>query len=161
MMYRVNAMQQFEQMWRNSPYYLEIEEEKKYVERYSDRYKEIEKAERRATLKKEWALDPTEFPSELLGSLRKRSRSSKSIPKRCKKVEGMEKIFEELEKLESEVKEETGGNSEKEEEDEQLDEEAYEDGELDEGADYGLSYFDNGEDYLENDDDNVDEGPIY
>ncbi|GAB6019701.1 Polymerase (RNA) III (DNA directed) polypeptide G [Chamberlinius hualienensis] len=162
-MYRVNVMRKVEQMWRNSPYYLEIEEEKKGVERYSDRYKEKEKAERRAALDKEWVLDPTELPSELLRSPPKK-RSSKSIPKPPKKkAESFEKTLETLEKLESAEKEETGENSEKEDDDEdkQMDEEAYEDGELDEGADYGLSYFDNGEDYLENDDDNVDEGPIY
>jgi DNA-directed RNA polymerase III subunit RPC7 len=35
------------------------------------------------------------------------------------------------------------------------------DEEMDEGTDYINSYFDNGENYLDEEDDNLDDGPIY
>ena len=35
------------------------------------------------------------------------------------------------------------------------------DEELDDGTDYANNYFDNGENYLDDDDDNIDEGGIY
>lgn len=43
---------------------------------------------------------------------------------------------------------------------ETVDVQEYEDEEMDDGTDYANNYFDNGEDY-EDEDDNLDDGPIY
>lgn len=82
--------------------------------------------------------------------------------------------LEELEKKEEQQSDAEGGGDEvegKEEEEEKEGEEEdgvmdeYEDDdpdeEMDEGTDYINSYFDNGESYLDEEDDNLDDGPIY
>lgn len=58
------------------------------------------------------------------------------------------------------VPEEAGVKKETEEPKEEEEEEEFDDEELDDGTDYNTNYFDNGEGYLDEDDD-LDEGPCY
>lgn len=79
--------------------------------------------------------------------------------------------LDELEKKEEQQSDTEGGDEEEGKEDEEEKEDGEEaavddmeddlDEEMDEGTDYINSYFDNGESYLDEEDDNLDDGPIY
>lgn len=114
-------------------------------------------------LKTQPEFDYKSMPRELNLSSRKR-RTADVRPKLLAKKTNIEdrlKILEQKELKtggaeEDEVKQE----SDSEQEEEQDDPEAAMDEEMDEENDYGNTYFDNGEAYND-DDDNLDDGPVY
>lgn len=102
----------------------------------------------------DWTLFPSELRPKMLAK-----RNKKSAQKDVNVVEKLSK----LEKIEEK------SNSDpvkiKIEEDDDVDdlevgEDEQEDEEMDDGTDYANNYFDNGEEY-EDEDDNLDDGPIY
>lgn len=113
------------------------------------------------------------MPSELRPVKKKRKKSEYQIrqaPKVAQKtrtvvaadIDQKLKALEETEgKAESEEEAEEEGAEEKEKEDEGEEEEVEDEEELEEETDYISAYFDNGEGYLDDDDDKVDDGPVY
>ncbi|XP_075226361.1 RNA polymerase III subunit G [Lycorma delicatula] len=121
--------------------------------------------------------DWTRFPPELMPTVKKKRKLSKSqlkaVPNKIarKQPTNVTSLLDELEKKEvtdkdreSETEEKEKKKEDEEGEEEGGDKEEYEeedlDEEMDDGTDYNLNYFDNGESY-EDEDDNLDDGPIY
>lgn len=126
-----------------------------------------------APLSVDWALFPSELSPLTRSNLKRPAPSSVKRP-----AKHVTLLLDELEK--KEVKEEAddegkggaepsakrkegegeeGGGNEGEEEEGGEWEDA--DEEMDDGTDYNQNYFDNGEGYLDDSDDNIDDGPIY
>jgi len=125
-------------------------------------------------------LDPNRFPSELvkvfknvsgLKGVKRKNVSKPNLSAKRAKVGRTGDINSHLDKLEakegeeddSEVKEGKGKDSDKENDGEggEEDIEDIDDEEMDDETDYARDYFDNGEGYLDEEDDNLDEGGIY
>ncbi|XP_061174377.1 DNA-directed RNA polymerase III subunit RPC7-like [Saccostrea echinata] len=161
--YMLALKQEFLGNIRKSPFYLQAANKKKDIERYSDKYQVI------TEVNGKWKPDWRRLPAELKPKL---PRKTKSKIKPTVKVKTMtkpstvdvSKTLEELEKTEVEEKdeeeEEEGGGKKEEGTVEEEDEEIYDEEDIEEETDYILSYFDNGEEYG-NDDDDADEGPVY
>ncbi|KAJ8967391.1 hypothetical protein NQ314_002897 [Rhamnusium bicolor] len=104
--------------------------------------------------KYDWTLFPSELRPKML---------AKRVKKKVVKEVNLEERLTLLEKLEEKSDEaDMTANTEIKVEDEEVEEvEAVdEDEEMDDGTDYANNYFDNGEDY-EDEDDNLEDGPIY
>lgn len=135
---------------------------KKDIERYSDRYQDLITDKSSYEIRYDWS----RMPIELKPQLRKRKEQTLESPKKKQKNIDVELKLQELEKKEnsqqSDVEDEEKEEEETEEkDDEQVEEEEEElDEEMDEGTDYANNYFDNGEGY-DDEDDNLDDGPIY
>uniref|UniRef100_A0A8D0G992 RNA polymerase III subunit GL n=1 Tax=Sphenodon punctatus TaxID=8508 RepID=A0A8D0G992_SPHPU len=157
--YMLALKQELRGAMKNLPYFIKPVAPKKDVERYSDKYQMSGPIENAI----DWNPDWRQLPRELKIRVRKlrKERATVVIPKRkqqlpadkeetIKKLETLEKKEEEVtsEEEEKEGEEEEG----KEEEGEEYDEEEYE-----EETDYIMSYFDNGEDFGADSDDNMDE----
>lgn len=123
----------------------------------------------------DWSRFPSELSAKPANKKRKTGGGSRHAPNKVARSHG--DLSKHLDKLEqSEKKGGVGGGGGKEEakkdddsdkEDEDgSDKDAEEDGEeadeeMDEDGDYARDYFDNGEGYLDDDEDNLDEGGIY
>uniref|UniRef100_A0A6I8P4A5 DNA-directed RNA polymerase III subunit n=1 Tax=Ornithorhynchus anatinus TaxID=9258 RepID=A0A6I8P4A5_ORNAN len=101
------------------------------------------------------------LPRELKIRVRKlqKERRAHLVPKRPPKTpEGKEETIQKLETLEKKEEEVSSEEEEKEEEEkEEEEEEEYDEEEHEEETDYIMSYFDNGEDFGGDSDDNMDE----
>lgn len=115
-------------------------------------------------LKTQPEFDYKSMPRELNLSSRKRRTAADARPKLLANKTNIEdrlKILEQKELKTGGVEEdEVKQESDSEKEEEQDDPEAAMDEEMDEENDYGNTYFDNGEAYND-DDDNLDDGPVY
>ncbi|KAG0424496.1 hypothetical protein HPB47_028283 [Ixodes persulcatus] len=111
--------------------------------------------------------DLSYFPAELRSTKKVKKRPKVSKPSKAANLDVQKKLqaLEETEakagsageeEEEEEVKKEPGTGEEEGEEEEELDEE-----EMEEETDYASGYFDNGESYLDEEDDNLDDGPVY
>lgn len=135
---------------------------KKDIERYSDRYQDLITDKTSYEARYDW----TRMPAELKPQPRKRKGPKVEKPKKKKKNVDVESKLQELEKKESsqqsdvEEEEKEEEETEEKEDDHVEDEEVEPDEEMDEGTDYLNNYFDNGEGYDE-EDDNLDDGPVY
>ncbi len=117
-------------------------------------------------------IDWKRYPKELMPkqkssrNKRKSTTTEPNLSKSRKKVD-TEKLLEKLEKAEKTDKDASGSDASDNEGDDNestKNEEEIEDDvdeEMDEGNDYANNYFDNGEGYLDDDEDNLDEGGIY
>ncbi|XP_060068870.1 DNA-directed RNA polymerase III subunit RPC7-like [Ylistrum balloti] len=161
--YMLALKQEFRGVMKRSQYYLQTSTNRKDIDRYSDKYQLHNDSEGK------WEPDWRRFPAELKITCKKTRKVGltlkPNIPKKKRKVDtgDVRKTLEELEKREEKGEEsETDENEDenKNEGDEDVEEEVYEEDELEEETDYLLSYFDNGEDYNDGDDD-ADEGPVY
>ncbi|KAJ4452312.1 hypothetical protein ANN_03832 [Periplaneta americana] len=150
---------------RDSPAFVVPAAAKADIERYSDRYQAALANRGAGELHMDWA----RLPQELRPAAGKRRRTSPSAAasKRAKKTVDISNRLDELEKKEEQQSDGEAEGAEDEEEDkeaegegEDLEEEDL-DEEMDEGTDYINNYFDNGESYLDEDDDNLDDGPVY
>lgn len=136
---------------------------KKDIERYSDRYQDLITDKSGYETRYDW----TRMPAELKpAQLKRKSQSASAGAKKKQKTVDVESKLKELEQKEntqqSDVDEEGKEEEETEEKDEEQveDEEEEQDEEMDEGTDYLNNYFDNGEGYDE-EEDNLDDGPVY
>lgn len=132
---------------------------KKDIERYSDRYQDLITDKSSYETRYDWS----RMPVELKPQSRKRKGPKPEGSRKKEKNIDPEKKLQELEKKESsqqsDVEEEEEEGEEKGEEQPEVEEEEM-DEEMDEGTDYVNNYFDNGEGY-DDEDDNLDDGPIY
>ena len=136
---------------------------KKDIDRYSDRYQDSPTKERYET-----RYDWTRLPAELKRQERKRKGDKTKGPKSKKKAKevDVDAKLSELENKETNQQSDTEEEDKNDEDTEEKDVENIEDQEeeadeeMDEGTDYVNSYFDNGEDYEDNDE-NLDDGPIF
>ncbi|KAK7791712.1 hypothetical protein R5R35_000286 [Gryllus longicercus] len=154
-----------------SPAYVLPAAKVKDIERYSD-YKNVETPNKNGALDYDWKRFPMELRPVASVVKKKRPPPPPQIKgKSSKKVRFAEDVstkLDELEKLEEqgdvEEKSEENKEEEKEEGEQQegeLEEEEDQDEEMDDGTDYVNNYFDNGESYLDEEDDNLDDGPVY
>ncbi|XP_014460143.1 DNA-directed RNA polymerase III subunit RPC7-like [Alligator mississippiensis] len=157
--YMLALKQELRGAMKNLPYFVKPAAPKKDIERYSDKYQTSGPIDNAI----DWNPDWRQLPQELKIRVRKlrKGRTTILIPKgkqrvsvdkeeTIKKLETLEKKEEEVTSEEEEEKEE--GEEGKEEEEEEYDEEEHE-----EETDYIMSYFDNGEDFGADSDDNLDE----
>lgn len=161
--YMLALKQEFLGNMRKSPFFLQASHKRKDIERYSDKYQAA------AEVNGKWKPDWRRLPAELKPRVRRKTKSSikpKVKPKVKLSVEDVSKTLEELEKKEvdqgdeEEEEEEEGAKKKEEGEVEEEEDEIYDEEDIEEETDYILSYFDNGEEYG-NDDDDADEGPVY
>uniref|UniRef100_W5MNK6 RNA polymerase III subunit GL b n=1 Tax=Lepisosteus oculatus TaxID=7918 RepID=W5MNK6_LEPOC len=157
--YMLALKQELRGAMKNLPYFVRPAVPKKDVERYSDKYQSSEPTDNTI----EWTPDWNRLPRELRIRVRKPPKETKplQVPKRSqqKRVDKEEIIrkLETLEKKEQEVSSEEEEEEKKQEEEEQENEEEYDEEEFEEETDYVMSYFDNGEEFGADSDDNMDE----
>ncbi|XP_069041134.1 DNA-directed RNA polymerase III subunit RPC7-like [Lepisosteus oculatus] len=156
--YMLALKQELRGAMKNLPYFVRPAVPKKDVERYSDKYQSSEPTDNTI----EWTPDWNRLPRELRIRVRKPPKEKPlQVPKRSqqKRVDKEEIIrkLETLEKKEQEVSSEEEEEEKKQEEEEQENEEEYDEEEFEEETDYVMSYFDNGEEFGADSDDNMDE----
>ncbi|CAF90086.1 unnamed protein product [Tetraodon nigroviridis] len=166
--YLLALKQEFRGAMKTLPCFIQPASTHRDVERYSDKYHSSENTDTSA----HWSTDWKRLPKELRTSLKRRPRDSVQAPspqkKKKKQVKEKEEVLLKLETLEK--KEEERGNSggEEQEEEEETEEkkqenqeadgeEEYDEEEFEEETDYIMSYFDNGEEFGGDSDDNMDE----
>ncbi|XP_068143056.1 DNA-directed RNA polymerase III subunit RPC7 [Drosophila tropicalis] len=162
--YQLQWKEKFLNRMRDSPYYVvsaSIEKPKTEIKDWRERALEGLKP------KKEPEFNYKFMPRELNISNRKRKAGGDSRPKLlAKKKTNIEDTLKLLEQKELKSGGENDNDEAKKESDSEheddndADPEAALDDEMDEENDYGNSYFDNGEAYNE-DEDNLDDGPVY
>lgn len=158
--YMLALKQEFRGVMKRSPFYLQTSTNRKDIDRYSDKYQLNHDTD--STWEPDWRRLPAELKPTLKKTRKVKSSLQPNIPSKKLKVD-VSKTLEELEKIEEkgdESEEDEKGDENKNEGDEEVEDELYEEEELEEETDYLLSYFDNGEDYNDGDDD-ADEGPVY
>ncbi|XP_062048131.1 DNA-directed RNA polymerase III subunit RPC7-like isoform X1 [Lepus europaeus] len=143
---------------RQLPYFIRPAVPKRDVERYSDKYQMSGPIDNAI----DWNPDWRRLPRELKIRVRKlqKERAPILLPKRPPKTaEDKEETIQKLETLEKKEEEVTSEEEEdkEEEEKEEEEEEEYDEEEHEEETDYIMSYFDNGEDFGGDSDDNMDE----
>ncbi|XP_051271956.1 RNA polymerase III subunit GL b [Dicentrarchus labrax] len=169
--YLLALKQEFRGAMKSLPCFIQPAAAHRDVERYSDKYHSTEPADGPT----DWTTDWKRFPKELRVRVKKPTRDGVSAAvtrsdrvqsgQKKKKIKEKEEVLLKLETLEK--KEERGSSGEEEEEGEekkkkQEDEEAegeeeYDEEEFEEETDYVMSYFDNGEEFGGDSDDNMDE----
>ncbi|XP_008428808.1 DNA-directed RNA polymerase III subunit RPC7-like isoform X1 [Poecilia reticulata] len=161
--YLTALKQDFRAAMRSQPCFIQPATAHRDVERYSDKYHLSDKMDGLT----DWIIDWKRFPKELRVQIRK-PRDGAALShhpaaplgqkKKKKKVGEKEEVLLKLETLEKKEQQESSeeeGEEQKEEEAEA--EEEYDEEEFEEETDYIMSYFDNGEDFGGDSDDNMDE----
>ncbi|XP_059608796.1 DNA-directed RNA polymerase III subunit RPC7-like [Phlebotomus argentipes] len=164
--YKVLWKEDFIGYLRDSPYFTKTKTPEQKVQRYSDAYIDVLEDTSKSRQKGEFLWDT--MPAELRPSakrLRKREGQRVVVKTEGKKVKAVDIVakLNQLERQEqteertkmTKIKEEPESENEEEQEDPEM-----EDEEMDDENDYGNNYFDNGEAFNE-EDDNLDDGPIY
>lgn len=163
--YMIALKQEYRASTKNLPFHILPAKPRRDVERYTDKYQTSEP--KNNTI--EWTPDWSRFPKELSIKVResKKSRPQSSLKRKKKSEVGKQDIIETLETLEKREEEvksdeeeenEDGTKKKKNEEDEEPEEASdYDEEEVEEETDYIQSYFDNGEDFGMDSDDNMDE----
>ncbi|XP_029436483.1 DNA-directed RNA polymerase III subunit RPC7-like [Rhinatrema bivittatum] len=155
--YMLALKQELRGAMKSLPYYVKPAAPKKDVERYSDKYQTSGPIDSAI----DWSPDWQRLPRELRIRVRKpqKEKSSVILPKRKQRIPvDKEEIIKKLETLEKKEEEVTSEEEEeKQEEEEEKEEEEDYDEEHEEETDYIMSYFDNGEDFGGDSDDNMDE----
>ncbi|CAG0885130.1 unnamed protein product [Darwinula stevensoni] len=167
--YLLIVRKEFQYSMRDSPLSIKPSVQKSSAEICS---RKSQKKSEESTFPFDWSL----FPAELHPGKKVHKRKAKIVvPVKIKKAQTVQtpdkdviSKLEDLEKKEEKGDVQEGEKEQEEEEDkekERVEEEEEEeedlDEELDEGTDYANAYFDNGEGYLEEEDDTLDDGPIY
>lgn len=155
--YMLALKQELRGAMKSLPYYVKPAAPKKDIERYTDKYQVNGPVDNAI----DWSPDWKRLPQELKIKVRKPQKEKPSvvIPKRMKNVRvDKEEIIKKLETLEKKEEDVVSDEEEKEkEEEEEAEEEEEYDEEHEEETDYIMSYFDNGEEYADDSDDNMDE----
>ncbi|XP_053183831.1 RNA polymerase III subunit GL b [Scomber japonicus] len=163
--YLLALKQEFRGAMKSLPFFIQPAAAHRDVERYSDKYHSSEQTDSQM----DWTPDWKRFPKELRVHVRKtpkdgsevRCSKTSSGPKK-KKVKEKEEVLIKLESLEKKEEqesseEEEGEEKKKQEEEEAEAEEEYDEEEFEEETDYIMSYFDNGEEFGGDSDENMDE----
>ncbi|KAG7218841.1 hypothetical protein INR49_019683 [Caranx melampygus] len=163
--YLLALKQEFRGAMRSLPCFIQPAVAHRDVERYSDKYHSSEQTD--ALL--DWTPDWRRFPRELRVHVRKPHRDGVMVTvgrsvqcQKKKRVKEKEEVLLQLETLEKKEEqqsseEEEGEEKKKQEEEEAEGEEEYDEEEFEEETDYIMSYFDNGEEFGGDSDDNMDE----
>ncbi|XP_044064500.1 RNA polymerase III subunit GL b isoform X2 [Siniperca chuatsi] len=168
--YLLALKQEFRGAMKTLPCFIQPAAAHRDVERYSDKYHSSEQTDGLM----DWTPDWKRFPKELRVHVKKPARDGVSAAggrsdrlqpgQKKKRVKEKEEVLLKLETLEK--KEERGSSGEeeegeekkkKQEEEEAEGEEEYDEEEFEEETDYVMSYFDNGEEFGGDSDDNMDE----
>ncbi|KAK3874594.1 hypothetical protein Pcinc_020486 [Petrolisthes cinctipes] len=166
--YLLVVKKEFREHMQNSQYYIQPAVKRPDIERYSDRYQVL--AGHRGQLSLNWSRFPKELhPATIAAAGKKRKRLRAKLAVKAKRAKSKDvnisERLEALEKKEALVTEETEEDGDEEGEDKVEGEEVEEleevDEELDEGTDYVNNYFDNGDSYLDEEDDALEEGGVY
>ena len=149
--------------WHDSTSFVSPPAVRGCIERYSDRYLDQAAGSARADRHPDLARIPAELKLSSVPVRKRRRDRAGPAPAKVARRDAAD-VTARLEKLEKKEKEGDGEEQTEEKEgaqesDEELGE--TEDVELDEGTDYIQDYFDNGEDYLDPDEDALEEGPIF
>ncbi|XP_048381597.1 RNA polymerase III subunit GL b [Stegostoma tigrinum] len=156
--YMLALKQELRGAMRSLPYYVKPAAPKKDIERYSDKYQSSGPTDNTI----EWNPDWRRLPRELRIRIRKPLKDKTPIagrkikPRTSVEKEEIIKKLENLEKKEEAHSSDEEDEQEKEEE-EKENEEEYDEEEFEEETDYVMSYFDNGEEFGGDSDDNMDE----
>ncbi|XP_063803209.1 DNA-directed RNA polymerase III subunit RPC7-like [Pseudophryne corroboree] len=156
--YMLALKQELRGSMKSLPYYIKPADPKKDVERYSDKYQTSGPVDNAIDWHPDWKL----LPRELKIKVRKiqKEKSTVVLPKHKQRVPlDKEEIIKKLENLEKKEKEDSSEDEKenKEEEEEKEEEEDYDEEEHEEETDYIMSYFDNGEEFGGDSDENMDE----
>ncbi|XP_046890860.1 RNA polymerase III subunit GL b [Hypomesus transpacificus] len=163
--YMLALKQEFRGAMKTLPFYIRPAAPQKDVERYSDKYQNNEPTDNTI----EWNPDWKRLPKELRIRVRKPQKENTFLtvevpvgPKPSKKSRvDKEEIILKLEKLEKKEEEVSSddeeGEKKKQEEEVQEGDNVYDEEEFEEETDYIMSYFDNGEEFGGDSDDNMDE----
>lgn len=168
--YMLALKQEFRTTMRDSPFFIKTSRVKKDIERYTDKYQ----INGNGDSSREWTPMWHRLPKELHIRMKK-SRKAKAVikpkillndKKSKKQVDDVLNSLEVLEEQEvkdvpPEESEEKKANEQTEGEEEEIDDEDYDEEDMEEGTDYISSYFDNGESFLDDEEENLDDGPIY
>lgn len=151
--YLLTLKQDLRTTFRNSKYFVNPAKPKQKIERYSDKYESL--ANRLEVSETGFEPHSLLFPQEL--------RDGKKEKKKAENFDGEDilKKLSRLEEVEDKMSDSEEDKEREEEEPEPVGEENEDDIDVEEGTDYALAYFDNGESYLDDSDDNLDEGPTY
>ncbi|XP_077320406.1 DNA-directed RNA polymerase III subunit RPC7-like [Lithobates pipiens] len=156
--YMLALKQELRGALKGLPYYIKPAVSKKDVERYSDKYQTSGPVDNAIDWHPDWKLLPRELKIKVRKLLKE--KSAVVLPKHKQRIpldkEEIIKKLENLEKKEEEVSSEEE-EEKKEEEEDQEEEEDYDEEEHEEETDYIMSYFDNGEEFGGDSDDNMDE----
>lgn len=155
--YLLALKQEFRGAMKSLPCFIQPAAAHRDVERYSDKYHSSEPTDGTT----DWTPDWKRFPKELRVHVKKPARDGVSAAgghsdrlqpaQKKKRVKEKEEVLLKLECLEKKKK------KKKPEEEEAEGEEEYDEEEFEEETDYVMSYFDNGEEFGGDSDDNMDE----
>ncbi|XP_027131094.1 DNA-directed RNA polymerase III subunit RPC7-like [Larimichthys crocea] len=161
--YLLALKQEFRGAMKTLPCFIQPAAAHRDVERYSDKYHSSEQTDGPT----DWTPDWKRVPKELRVHVRKPGRQGVSVSQvqaqKKKRVKEKQEVLLKLESLEkkeergSSGEEEEGEEKKKQEEEEAEGEEEYDEEEFEEETDYVMSYFDNGEEFGGDSDDNMDE----
>ncbi|XP_031167079.1 RNA polymerase III subunit GL b [Sander lucioperca] len=167
--YLLALKQEFRGAMKSLPCFIQPTAAHRDVERYSDKYHSSEQTEALTDWTPDWKRLPKELrvkkpPRGGVSAAVSRSDKLQSGQKK-KKVKEKEEVLLKLETLQkkeegqsSEDEEEEGEEKKKKQEEEEAEgEEEYDEEEFEEETDYVMSYFDNGEEFGGDSDDNMDE----
>jgi len=164
--YLLVIKKEFREHMQNSQYHIQPEVTRPDIERYSDRYNML--PNRRGQLNLNWSRFPKELRPGAIKSLKKRKNTTKkgfsvNVKKArlSKKDVDVKLTLEELEKKELSKDDNDEAEDEEGEVGEEIIDEDDEDEEMDDGTDYVGNYFDNGEGYIDEEDDALEEGGTY
>ncbi|KAL4228222.1 DNA-directed RNA polymerase III subunit RPC7-like [Mactra antiquata] len=182
--YLLALKQEFVAAIRKSPYYLKLDDRKRDIERYSDKY-QLSSTDSSEAFEPDWRRLPSELKikkrknrkvSAIKPNLVARKKNAvktepdideKEIAKTLESLEkreetgvvdGEEMIGVKIEQEDDDDDENKAGGDDDNEED--IEGEYYDEDDLEEETDYAFNYFDNGEAYGDDDGDD-DEGPVY
>ncbi|XP_056110533.1 RNA polymerase III subunit GL a isoform X2 [Rhinichthys klamathensis goyatoka] len=159
--YMLALKQELRASSKNLPFHIRAARTKTDVARYSDKYQNGEP--KNNTI--EWSPDWSRLPKELCIKVRKprKTRAKPQLQRKPKVAAGKEEVLQKLETLEKREQEQHSEEEEEEEKKKQDNEEEpdadedYVEEEIEDETDYIMSYFDNGEEFGADSDDNMDE----
>ncbi|XP_076864501.1 RNA polymerase III subunit GL a isoform X2 [Brachyhypopomus gauderio] len=157
--YMLALKQELRASSKNLPFHIRPGRLKKDVDRYSDKYQTVEPDHN--TWNPDWSLLPKEL---CIKAPKLRKSKAKPLKHKVNPTAAKEELIQKLETLEkSEEKNQSDGEEDEEkkktgeEEEESGEGEDFNEEEFEEETDYIMSYFDNGEDFGGDSDDNMDE----
>ncbi|XP_014677420.1 PREDICTED: DNA-directed RNA polymerase III subunit RPC7-like [Priapulus caudatus] len=179
--YMLALKQEFRATIRELPYYIKPQRTSRDVQRYTDKYQLNGAGDSSSKWVPMWSRLPKELrirdrkirkdktvlkPTILLQNNKSKANSSKNpkdVINTLKELEQQEaKASDEEDEKENEENKKLSKEKDDDNEDEnEVDEEDYDEEEMEEGTDYISTYFDNGENYGDDEDDNIDDGPVY
>lgn len=161
--YMLALKQELRASSKNLPFHIRAARTKTDVARYSDKYQNGEP--KNNTI--EWSPDWNRLPKELCIKVRKPRKTligaTPKLQRKPKVSAGKEEVLQKLETLEKREQEQHSEDEEEEEKKKQNNEEEpdadeeYVEEEIEDETDYIMSYFDNGEEFGADSDDNMDE----